>query len=292
VTSTRATRFGLLAISIVAIFSAITGTAAAAEAPELEGIAEFNTSISNTRVEAKVNPEGAATTYQVEFRESGKSESWSLTPPQAVGSGTSFVPVITNFTLKPESSFELRLFAKNSFGTTRELVTKNFASPSWSIEGASSSEFASSSSGTWKVEWFATGSEKLECAQHGSGTIGNPGGVGDTYTYTIDNCTWYINGFVRCQLTGQSWSFTMNGGTFKEETGEKFFHCPNGELHYIRVQEPKTYSITMPDASEPRIEQPLTLTLPVKIDNKVITATINTNWFLIGANEGRKFSVS
>ena len=88
---------------------------------EAETVSEI--SASGATVTAKINPEGEATTYRVEYAPSGEegcfaSESCSATAPVSVGEGEAAVPIEARLSgLQPGTRYALRILATNGLGT-------------------------------------------------------------------------------------------------------------------------------------------------------------------------------
>jgi hypothetical protein len=287
--SARAVLVSVCALSAMAIMAT---SASAAGLPEIEGISAVNTSIVNTKVEAEVNPEGAATTFKVEYRRVGETP-FTSTPSQNVGSGTAWVLMTANLTLPPESTalYEIRVSATNSFGTTREFITKTFQTAKWSIEGGlESSTFTSV--GTWELNFTFTGSGekgKFKCTEFGSGSLGHPEATGDSYKISTSECSYYHNEKFVCNPKPGSFAFTANG-LFQYKEGTEHFHFCASEEGALSSLQIGNYSVSMPKGSEFLKTQPITLTAEATINGGWHgTVTVSSNWSL---PTGWKFKVA
>jgi hypothetical protein len=290
----RNTRKGILllfAVSLVGIFSALAGTAVAAGLPEIESIKTVNTNIVEAKSEAWVNPNGASTTFKAEYRQPG-AKTWVSGPTVNVGSGTEWLITSGNMRLKPKTTYEVRISATNSFGTTQEVATKSFSSATWSIESGVGSSAVASGEGTWKLEVRQGANwQTVECLmESGSGTIGHAEGVGDGFTYKVGNCSYYLNGKFICHPKAEPFNGSMDGSFLGTATG-KFNWCP-GEEGSVNTFSISSYTVKMSKQAELLKVQPITLTATATIDSYITgTVTINTNWSLSGEHAGLKFSV-
>jgi hypothetical protein len=293
------TRKGILllfAVSLVGIFSALAGTAVAAELPNFE-LELVTSSIAEGTVQGTVNPGGASTTVKVETRSSGSTSEWAIASETNVGSGTAWVPFSYVIRLTPTSAIEVRVTAINSQGKTRETLSKKLGTK-WLIEsGVANSSFVSGE-GTWKFNLRQGANfQTIECVlESGSGSIGHPGGTGDGYSFKVGNCSYYLNGKFVCHTSTIAGPFngSMNG-SFQNTAGlSKFTWCPGEEGGVDTFQITTPYTVKMSKQFEPLKVQPVTLTTTAMVDSsfqRTGTVTITTNWQLSGEHAGLKFSV-
>ena len=83
---------------------------------------------------ATVNPNGSATTYQFEYGTTAEYGSKAPASPKSIGSGTSPVEVSEKIEgLAPETTYHFRLVATNEKGATVEGEDQTFTTPAWKI---------------------------------------------------------------------------------------------------------------------------------------------------------------
>jgi hypothetical protein len=276
-------RLGLMFVSLLGLMSLFSGSAFAAGKPTSVNLNWASPGITHIEVKGTANPNGAATTVQLEYQNAGVYQTF-LT--KEIGSGTSSVNVNGMLNgLAPQTDYYLRVSATNKYGTVYSF-TEHFA-PRWEAIGAKTAgSFASS--GTAKFEYTAGAGTKvkIECNESGTGTIGSAGAVGDGYHGSFSGCVLYQDGAKVCNAP----STTVNlNGAFVNEASQIAFPFPEGCFYStfaITTSEP--FFINMP-LGVYQVTQPITLTEKGTWGGNVVTTTITSNWHLTGANSGLKF---
>ena len=172
-------RFALSLIATVVALAA-AGTAAAATAPSATTGPVSSVAPTSATVTGNVDPNGAATTWYVEY---GTTTGYgSKTGSANAGSGTSTVPVSASLTgLKPGTTYHYRVVATSSAGTSNgaDGILTTTAAPD-AATGAASGVNASSAtltgtvnpngqSTSWYFEYGSTTSYGSKTASHDAG---------------------------------------------------------------------------------------------------------------------------
>lgn len=275
---------GILALSSSSALAVAPPKINAFEPTEPYGSCECKyDTVTSKLMSAWVNPNGASTTYNIEY---GTTKSLGATTPSVgIGSGTSnvhFEPVVKG--LLPETRYYLRLVATNSAGTTTGAIISMY--PELPGEWVAPTRGATySSSGTFNINFASLGAEVI-CKSTGYGSIRHKGGIGDEFNIQPSSCGVYFSGKYSCSAsigtirlnerliaTEQVWTVTTPescpffGGPFK-----------------VVVAEPFTAAKTSGEWVQ--------ISLPMAVESKATygvysaTVTDSSTWQLTGENKG------
>jgi len=275
----------------MALVSATSASAAGAPIVTKGGLVLGKQMLNGGPFKAKINPNGAPTTYHVIY---GKKATYldSTTPTYSVGSGTTDVVVENNLLgLNPDSVFYTRVVASNSFGTTfGELGEPHTAhwegrclscSPPWKLPELYKS------TGTFKLKQTSAPAMTITCNENGYGEIGNAGGIGDHYTMELTKCV--MENHPECKI---GWYGPLVLGANFQASGspELILQVKAGggcqEFEESIAGTPFELAMGLPN-EQIAVNQPLTLT---QHSNLGITITDTTSWSLAGLGQGGKFA--
>jgi tripartite motif-containing protein 71 len=184
---------------------------------------------------AQVNPEGAATSYQFEYGTSQAYGSLAPAAPKSIGSGSTPVKVAETLAgLKPATTYYYRVVA-TSGETTTYGEDRHFATPAlpsdpsakWRIAGKSlgelgASEASFSVSGSFTIAIPSYGNMLFNCTESGTGKISGAQSLEEKLTL---NCTVAGTSCKREFKLG-TWTGTLSGGLTPEPKNIIFEGCP------------------------------------------------------------------
>jgi hypothetical protein len=290
-------RAGLLFISMLGLMAIATGTAFAAGAPkELYGsyVEESGlNSINHVDVEGTANPNGAETTVYLEYRKDSAAE-YTTWKSAKIGSGTSRVQVTGLLgNLSPDTLYDLRTRATNSFGTTYSRPEPYIAKWTGHFVTVGSGTAEVRSSGITTLEYsLGVNSVKVECNESGHGTIGNVGGVGDSFHPSMSGCVTYVN-HEKAKCVPKPFSLSLNQVFESESKSMTMPGCPaeeGGGEHVLSFVEPFFFNLP---AERYKATQPVTMTTTAIRDGGTpVHVTFTSSWSLAGPNEGLLFGIS
>jgi hypothetical protein len=283
-------RLGLMFVSLLGLMSLFSGSAFAAGKPTSLSVSGSSYGITHFQEQGAANPNGAATTAKLEFREAGATE-WQTLLTKEIGSGTTVVStggVMING-LKPSTYYQIRMSATNSFGTVYSFTS--YVGTWWRNMASGSPPSSFGSYGTFKLEYTSFGtSVKYECNESGSGMIGYELGVGNSYHLNTSGCVLYVNGVAKCnQKSGFSFNFDPS---FKDETYAHYIiPCTETEGMEVMYTLSEPLFVSMPYEVY-NVTQPLTMTAKAKFGGANATVTVTSNWSLTGGETaGKKFAI-
>ncbi|HSS42719.1 MAG TPA: hypothetical protein VLK37_09270 [Solirubrobacterales bacterium] len=282
--------------AVVAMALLGAGSASAAGAPIVTkgGIAFGKQTLNGGLFKAKVNPNGAATTYHIEY---GMKSSFldRTTSTLSVGSGTTDVEVERNLLgVNPNSVYYTRVVASNSFGTTYSEVGQSHTAL-W--EGQCLAKSCTSqwqmpetykSVGTFKYTQTSAPKMTVTCNEAGYGSIGHAGGVGDEYLMNLSNCVWAEHPECKVGFYGPlqlQANFEAAGSPELLLEAEAGAGCQE----FTKAIPTSPFEIAMGVHAEWKaLKQLLTLTQqPQPLSSSV---TITSEWSLAGPGQGSKFA--
>lgn len=293
-------KYSLVALTVVLgalALSASSALAAGKPSSVSSGASSEVYELGSLHLSGWANPNGAATTAKFEYRVYASIEAFHSTPSQALGSGTTTVSVPSQRVdgLLPNTKYEVRLVATNSYGTTTGSTSTAITSQ-WQIREpvALPATFVSTEGVPVSIEWvFGLSHVTFNCTEGASGEIDNSKSSEDEYNLAFNKCSMALNGEFACNMP----SFQIRlGGNFtdpEEVVGFEFPEgCPKtlfgghptfyvGEPFYIEV--PVCIGLICHEKPE--------ITLEGKMKYGSYTAKISTKgpWELTGANIGHKF---
>ncbi|HET7444213.1 MAG TPA: fibronectin type III domain-containing protein [Solirubrobacterales bacterium] len=202
-------RIPLLVAGLLAFLALSCSSALAAGKPQVnsfESTAKVGT-LNSKEVAGAINPNGASTTYKIEY---GPTEAYgSSTAEVSIGSGTKSVPISTELKgLLPDTTYKMRIVAKNSYGTVTSLgqwVFPENGPGRWLVGSGGAATYGSL--GSFVINLPSVGAEII-CSSTGSGTLGSKGGVGDHYSISFSGCGVYFSGKKTC--TASIGTFNLN----------------------------------------------------------------------------------
>ncbi len=287
-------RLGFAAAVLACLFAAFSASALGAGKPQITaayqnwGVGTLGTGPNHQQLVAVVNPNGAATTVTIKFREYGSTGAWKTVLSKEVGSGAETVEMSAQaFPLLMGKRYEGLVTATNSYGSS----TSGFGlfGIKWRVFGSGEGSATSSytAPGTFKSEWEPLSGYhgKLECGQEASGEFG-PKAKSESLKLTMSNCSYYINNSLWCKP--KAFSLNLNNVFQAEEVSLKL--CPEDEyLTPIRFSEAFLVYVGMPE--DYAIVRPATMTASGTVLGHPATMISTSNWQLSGANVGKKFGM-
>jgi len=290
-------RLGLGVAALSCLFAAFSASAFGAGKPIFNPFGNGITSggsVTPNQVElaSTVNPNGAATTLTIQYREVGTSV-WLTAVSKEIGSGTSEVKITGQaFPLAQNHHYEAQATATNSYGTVT--TTENYGHTEkfgvrWNVsKGIFTSAYINS--GSLKIDWFSAGNGyKIECAESGSGEFGPEAVEGQHENITASSCTYYINNIFTCN--SKNTDLKLNN-VFQAEY-KNMQYCSGEEVQHT-LSFPEAFHVSTENPYEPLVTRPVTMTTKALMNNNIhtpATVTVTSNWQLTGANVGKKFSV-
>lgn len=270
-------------------------TASAAGPPKSIALGEEGGGFKLTDFEylASANPNGASTTAKIEFRRMGTS-TWESTPTHSLGSGNTTVSYVEDVRLLPNTKYEVRGSATNSYGTIYTGITSEVISY-WRDNAVKTLvNVPYEASGIGRFEWaFAGHTTKIECNEFGRGVLGNPEGKGDSHTIELEGCSFYLDGVKSTECTVKPFSFKLNGGTLAVE-GNLISIPLKGEgclyESYEITADPFRLQITG-KAGGFTTNHDVQLSTAAHWLNRPATISLTTNWFLTAEYLGTKFNL-
>lgn len=257
-----------------------------------ENTAEFSPySLNEVTLTGEVNPEGVATTYWFEY---GKTEGLgSSTAVASAGSGTSNVPVSVPVRgLDPNTTYYYRLKSTNSKGTKTGSI-KSTRTARWTAGTEPLATFPSTfaAEGVFSIELPAF-VLNITCSESkGSGTIGNAGGAGDSYSLSLLNCTTVQSGKESkgCRPS-EPINISLND-QFKA-AGSKLmlvdFNEATCSLADMELVEQEPFKVSWTHAAS-GLKETIGLSSQTKYGAHTVYLSAATSWSLTGGNLGRTF---
>jgi hypothetical protein len=203
-----------LALGVLASGSGLASAAGKPMSVEISNTHEIN-GYTVLELTAKVNPNGASTSTVIELREEGSS-TWTAGATHNL-SGTTVRSYSEEFQVKPVQNYELRVTAKNLYGTTQSSIGKDSTRIITTGEKELTNVPAYSEGVANFAFTFAAVDVFVTCPAFSSGRIGNPGGKGDTYKFTMPGCTSYYEGEEDPLCKIKETIFTLAGPTLAVE---------------------------------------------------------------------------
>lgn len=281
------------------------GSAVAAGTPIVNTSPPETRYLASIEFEGTVNPNGAATNAQYEYRVAGSEEAFHSLQSKSVGSGTTAVSFIQRVDgLTPHTSYETRLSATNSYGTTTSGNTTGKTRKWWvqaegkewyNKEGGTLPiSFASTEAIPVEIKWtFGLQKVNFNCNVTSSGVGGNAEALTDETNLKFTNCTMGYNGGVSCNLASftihLSGNFQATGGN--EELGFNFpegCESPFGKTATILVAEPFFASVPNGGVGA-KVVQTVALTGSMSYGTHFANFTVSGPWALTGENVNKKF---
>lgn len=181
-THKRLPRLGVLLVGICAFAALFSSVAAAAGKPEIK-LKAVTSGINEIIVNREINPNGASTTYKLEY---GPTEALGSSTEVTELKGLSWEPVQQVVGgLYPRKTYYYRVSATNSYGTTTEAIQKKNTSR-WQYGTLPTETFVGSGNLTMYLPTF--GELKISCNVAFSGAIGSKGGVEDSFNPQVSGC--------------------------------------------------------------------------------------------------------
>ena len=286
-------RILLAVVSLLGLASIFSAPAMASGPPIVTAGEATEKTLHTTNVTGTVNPNGASTTYKIEY---GKTKAYgSTTKSVSVGSGSSAVPIKQFlYGLEPLTTYHYRVSATNSFGTT---VSEDRAFEmllAWKVEGKNLSEYPKGVGlGTvvpgptvFTAEGKIAGiTTKVVCESEAE-YIGSF--LGSKYNFSFSKCTTYLNGAESKACAPATPQVINLNGVMVPAAGTVI---SMGELCPVGEQIPLTGSGFSVGALTEAKSLPVTLTEPLPIFGMKATIS-NPAWILIGEQIGKKFGIS
>jgi hypothetical protein len=237
-----------------------------------------------------VNPNGASTTWKIEYSESKSFGHIEATEKVSIGAGTKFVGFEKEIKgLLPNTMYYMRLTAENSFGkATGAPVSMFFEEPGRWLAEVKPSNYASS--GTFKINFAGLGAEII-CSSTGSGKIADKGGIGDEFHLALSGCGVYFNGKYSCSASIGTLRLNerliISEEVFTLTTPEECPYFGTGGGHTkLLVREP--FTATKAGLSYwTQVEMPILLESRVTFGTNTATVTDSSTWHLTGENLGK-----
>jgi hypothetical protein len=288
-------RLGLMFVSLLGLMALFSASAFAAGKPIVTASAVSNKTLNTATANGTVNPNGAATTYKIEY---GKTALYgSSTTVTSAGNGTSAVAVSAIMPgLEPMTTYHYRISATNSFGTTVSEDVLFEMLLQWKIEG-------SPISGTVKFQTFSSTpvtllaegtiggvAVKITCENDFHSDKGRGTGVlGVSYHQPFINCKTFLNGKESNPCKPQStFNFDLNGvsvplASTVFEFGEE---CSIGEQ--ISLAGGGFELNAMPEAKFPSV----TMTEHLPYFGMTVTVTAPEMYLVDALSVNKKFGIS
>lgn len=248
---------------------------------------EHEGTLTTAKPRVTVNPNGAATTYKLEYGTT--SSLGEKTGEVAIGSGT--VPVENSPTLTgllPETRY-FRISATNSYGSSFGPTEKlGVEYGKWQPGKAGIFPTSYGSTGTFVIAFagypFGGDTTEISCSSWGSGTLGSSGGIGDKYSIHPSGCAVYVDGEKDCSATVPSnWSlnerllFSESAVTIKLSAD-----CPIFISEQITLPIGKQFTLTDEGFTQ-HINLPVVIQGTTSFGGHPGTITDSSTWSLTGA---------
>jgi hypothetical protein len=206
-------------VACIALGGLALGAGSASAAGKPTSVALTNTHEVNgytvLELTAKVNPNGASTSARIEYREAG-TEKWTEAPAHVL-SGTTVRSYSEELYVKPVQNYEARVKATNLYGTT----LSSTATVSTRVRTTSEKDLTNASYGSEGVASFVwtyvSNQFNAVCNENSWGNIGNAGGKGDIYHYSMFGCILFMNGKEQQQCKISNFTFILSGPTLHPE---------------------------------------------------------------------------
>lgn len=284
--SKRAARRATLLVALLSVAAVIdSAPALAAGPPTVTATSVTYPEGTHLSLVGSVNPNGALTTYKVEYGIGGFEFS---TASVNAGSGTTAVSVKQLVAgLFPANTYQFRLSATNSFGT---VTSKIISQGTFAWQEGSGAVFPETfaSQGAFELS-FPSLNAVISCSESGSGFLGTPNGKSDTYNPSFSGCQLktYLTGEKLCNVSPFSLKI---GGNF---TGQAVtVYLPGCAKFYeeIPFSFPDPFVADFVD-SKWLVEIPMTWTGQTKIAGHPGTISASSTWALSGVSKGKKFEL-
>jgi hypothetical protein len=288
-------RICLLASVVLGVLALGAGLASAAGKPTSVAITNTHELNGYTVIEltAKVNPNGASTSTRIEFREAGGG-GWFEAPVHIL-SGTTVRSYSEEFQVKPVQNYEARVKAENLYGTTLSTI----ATVSTRVRATGEKELTNvpfGSEGVANFVWkYAGYNWSVVCNENSWGSVGNAGGKGDIYHYSMFGCILFRNGKELPECKVSNFTFPLGGPTLYPENGINVIPvlggCAPGEYWGLA---PKPFRVVdNGSAAEYSKERSLTLTADATFGtSNPAEITIESNWYLSGEYTNTPFKIA
>jgi hypothetical protein len=271
--------------SITALGLVLVSSAVAAGAPLLKSTQSVGLpALSEMPLRNEINPNGAATTYWVEYGPASTGFN-ATTEPVSIGAGSSYVsvsPIIRG--LNNETEYKFRLKASNGSGTTTAGTYQN-QTAEWRHQKGITWPSPYTSSGSFKIEVPSFG-ETVNCADNSSGSIGYQGQA--QYKLTPSNCS--LVGWPICQVAVSGpidlgANFVVANQAVSVQFGES--NCAAAPSMNLSNIEP--FKVTLPPRSIYAVSQPMEYTASTKYGTHSVILTDTSSWSLTGLGQGYTF---
>lgn len=265
----RVTRALAVVTALAAVMLVGAVSASAAGKPETKGLTETSNTITQITPRIAVNPNGAATTYYIQYKQE-EAISWQKTSTKSLGSGTSFVNLNGFAGLIPGTSYLYQAVASNSYGTTYSVIWNGTTSRIRNFnETNEAMRLISAGTATISVPTLGY---SISCSEHGYGSTGAYEGKSDYYRIELTNCS--VPGYPKCS---PSVSPLKLGNSLQSEgkpLTEVIFPetCP-----ILNMQLPPAPFVNSPLSSF-AVQQPVTLTAQTSFGENPVTITLNSTW--------------
>jgi hypothetical protein len=225
-------RIGLAVCVVLSILAVGVDAASAAGKPTSLEVTNGNGlgGYSVMELTVKVNPNGAGTSVAIEYREDGAKEEtpWTKGLTHEL-SGTTIRSYSEEFRVDPGKNYEVRVKAKNLFGTTETAIVHKVATAVTTTGGKGLTNVPFASSGVAIFAFTYIGMNiNVVCNETSSGSVGSPGGIKDVYKYEMSGCKSYYHGGEEGPCAVKNFSFTLKGPTLAV-TGTGFIALPSYE---------------------------------------------------------------
>jgi hypothetical protein len=292
-------RIPLLVIGLLAFLALSSSSAFAAgkpiissfESPYENGGGLAWGTLNSKELLGGISPNGASTTYKIEYSTSKTLAESESTSEINIGSGTSVVGLKANIKgLFPNTQYYVRLVAKNSFGTTTSSIIELMPESKgrWVTANFKSKPAAYAAKGSFVINF--PGLAEIICSSNGYGTLGNTGGIGDAYSIYTNSCGVYFSGKKTCTATIPALNLNerliFGSGVFTVNIPES---CPffGGSIK-LPVKEPFTATKV---GWEGAVELPIQLQSTTAYSTYSGTIKDTSTWSLVGVNEGIWFNI-
>lgn len=289
-------RTSLLTCIALGILVLGAGLASAAGKPTSVSITSTHEINGYTVVEltAKVNPNGASTSTVIELLEVGAS-TWREGETHTL-SGTTVRSYSEEFQVSPGTSYEARVKAKNLYGITESAIV-TFSIGIGTTGGKSLKNVPYGSEGMANFVWKYVGYQySVTCNESSWGYIGNPGGKGDVYHFSMYGCSLLRDGKSISECKVSNFTTVLEGPTLKVASATNVIAIPTsptcgapGSSFDIA---PEPFRVVDNGGAEYTKNRSFTLTATgVFAGFNPAEITIESTWYLTGAYFNTPFAI-